>query len=82
VVLTLHRAIRAEQNDCNMLDTKEIAQAMTATTQLITTLFGRVAAVSSSRRHRDHEHHAVDYRADWIALDSACHRALEREVLL
>jgi hypothetical protein len=29
-----------------MLDTKEIAQAMTGTTQLITTLFGAMAAVS------------------------------------
>jgi hypothetical protein len=35
-----------ETDDFNVLDTKEIAQAMTGTTQLLTTLLGAVAAVS------------------------------------
>ena len=35
-----------EDDDFNVLDTKEIAQAMTGTTQLLTALLGAVAAVS------------------------------------
>jgi len=35
-----------EDDDFNVLDTKEIAQAMTGTTQLLTTLLSAVAAVS------------------------------------
>ena len=35
-----------EDDNFNVLDTKEIAQAMTGTTQLLTTLLGAVAAVS------------------------------------
>jgi putative ABC transport system permease protein len=47
-----------EDDNFNVLDTRQIADAMSGTTQVMTMLLGAVAAVSLLVRHRHHEHHA------------------------